>query len=156
MKKNNLKSLGSNDFDPKSDGKTHVNIFSRSKTQLGRLLSNFANTPFTYQGISYKSVEGCLYFHRTENKKLINLHGSAAKKLGSQLEEKRVESRELLKAWLYAKIFANPEIIELLLKNKLPFTHYYVMFGKKIDAGGDLPELWQEISKAIYLIFSKN
>lgn len=143
----------SNDFEPATDGVDHLNIYSKAKTKLGKLMSNFAHTPFTYQGKTYQSVEGALYYHRTEDDRLSTLHGSKAKKLGSSLIQKRIETPAMIKAWIYAKLFANPDIIELLLQNKLPYSHYYVMYGKKIPAGISLPEIWREITDELKHIF---
>lgn len=151
----NLHPQSSNIFEPKNDGKDHVNIYSRGKTNLGKALSNFAHYVFSFEGITYQSIEGALYYYRTGNTKLIKLYGSEAKKIGSKSNEKRIESPELLKAWLYAKIFSNPELIALLLNNRLPFSHYYIMFGRKIDAGIELPDLWREITDDLRYIYKQ-
>lgn len=141
--------LSSNNFEPETDGIDHINIYSKGKTKLGKLLSNFANTPFCYRGTTYQSVEGALYYYRTGDIRLIAMHGNAAKILGRSLTQKRVESPAELRAWLYAKVYANPEIIDLLLNSSMPFSHYYVMYGRKIDADISLAELWQEITNMI-------
>lgn len=131
---------------PANDGLNHINIYSRGKTKLGKLLSNFANTPFCYNGELFQSVEGALYYYRTDDKRLISMHGNAAKKLGRSLKQVKTEPPELLKAWFLAKVYSNPEIIELLSENNLPFAHYYVMYGKVIEANQTLPVIWQAIS----------
>ena len=64
----------SNRFLPDNDGIDHINVFSRCKTKLGRILSNFAYTPFVYEGINYKSVEGALFHYRTGDNRFINLY----------------------------------------------------------------------------------
>lgn len=74
------------------------------------------------------------------------MHGNAAKKLGRSLKQVKTEPPELLKAWLLAKVYSNPEIIELLIKNNLPFAHYFVMYGIVKDSGQTLPGIWQAIS----------
>ena len=145
--------LSSNEFELNNDGIDHVNIYSKGKTTLGKLLSNFAHTPFTYRGITYQSVEAALYYYRTEDVRMIPLFGKKAKELGSKLTLKQTEPPELIKAWLYAKLFANPEIIDLLIRNDLPYSHYYVMFGKKVPAGLTLPEIWKEITNEVKNIF---
>lgn len=143
----NVKHMNSlNDFTPANDGKDHINIFSRGKTKLGRILSNFAHTPFTYEGVTFQSVEGALFYYRTDDTRFINLHGKEAKKLGKELEATRKETPELLREWYNAKIQANPEIIEMLIENNLPFAHYYVIYGKKIDKELISPEIWREIT----------
>lgn len=141
----------SNDFDPANDGKDHINIFSRGKTKLGRILSNFANTPFEYEGASFQSVEGALFYYRTGDARFINLHGNEAKKLGKELEAIRKETPELLREWYNAKILANPEIIDMLLDNDLPFAHYYLMYGKKIDKELTSPEIWKDFTNELQI-----
>ena len=39
-------------------GATPLNVWSRSDEEIGRLLSNFAHTPFSLDGVDYASVEG--------------------------------------------------------------------------------------------------
>lgn len=153
IKKNKKHPPSSNDFEPAEEGITHVNVYSRSKTKLGKLMSNFAHTPFAFRGKTFQSVEAALYHYRTEDDRLISMHGSKAKKLGSSLIQKQIETPSLIKAWIYSKIFANPEIIDLLLQNNLPYSHYYLMFGKIIPAGISLPEIWREITDELKQIF---
>ncbi|HRK00820.1 MAG TPA: hypothetical protein PL089_14515 [Ignavibacteria bacterium] len=143
----------SNDFEPANDGVDHINVYSRGKTKLGKLMSNFAHTPFTYHGKTYQSIEGALYYYRTEDDRLIAMHGSQAKKLGSSLKEKQIETPAMIKSWIYAKLFANPEIIDLLLQNNLPYAHYYIMYGRKIPAGISLPEIWREVTDELNRIY---
>lgn len=145
----------SNDFEPANDGVDHINIYSRGKTKLGKLMSNFAHTPFTFQSKTFQSVEGALYHYRTEDDRLITLHGSKAKKLGSSLKQKQIETPAMIKAWIYAKLFANPEIINLLLQNNLPYSHYYVMYGRKIPAEISLPEIWREVTDELKNLFRR-
>jgi hypothetical protein len=49
------------DIKPSEDGVTHINVYSRGNTELGRLLSNFAHTPFSHPEFGeFASVEcGC-------------------------------------------------------------------------------------------------
>jgi len=52
-------------LDSKMDGVTHINIYSKGKTKLGRLLTNFAHTPFTHAEYGqFASVEGFWYWIR--------------------------------------------------------------------------------------------
>lgn len=39
-------SVGTMNFKPEMDGIDHINVYSKGKTELGKLLSNFARTPF--------------------------------------------------------------------------------------------------------------
>ena len=46
---------------PRNDGIDHINVYSKGKTELGRMLTNFAYIPFEYKGIKYASVEAWWY-----------------------------------------------------------------------------------------------
>ena len=63
-------------FQPNEDGITHINICSKGKTELGRLLSNFAHTPFWLQGAGrFESVEGYWFWLGTEvDKAKVSVH----------------------------------------------------------------------------------
>jgi predicted NAD-dependent protein-ADP-ribosyltransferase YbiA (DUF1768 family) len=37
---------------------TPLNVYSRSTENIGRLMSNFAHTPFVLDGVEYASIEG--------------------------------------------------------------------------------------------------
>ena len=50
--------MATNDVRPEDDGRTHVNVYSRGRTSLGRDLSNFAHLPFELDGLAFASVEG--------------------------------------------------------------------------------------------------
>lgn len=129
-------------FKPEDDGETHYNIYSKGKTEYGRLLSNFAHTPFTCEDGYFASVEAYWYYLLTNNPKkenLRSLHGFAAKKLGRELtmnldwDEEDWFKTKIFNA-LRAKVDQNPSLKYLLATVKwLPFTHYYVYNGKVIE-----------------------
>lgn len=48
-------------FEPKNDGIDHINVYSGGATELGRLLTNFAHTPFENEYGKFESVEGFWY-----------------------------------------------------------------------------------------------
>ena len=56
-----------NDFKPENDGIDHINVFSKSRSKLGRMLSNFAHTPFTLDGVKFESVESWWYWMKMNN-----------------------------------------------------------------------------------------
>jgi hypothetical protein len=69
--------------DPKQDSVSHINIYSKAATQLGRMLSNFYHAAFEYGKYGYfESVEGFWYYYFTGQKHehLRTLYGIAAKK----------------------------------------------------------------------------
>jgi predicted NAD-dependent protein-ADP-ribosyltransferase YbiA (DUF1768 family) len=70
------------------DGITHINIYSKGKTTLGRELSNFANTPIEVTDGYFESIEGYWYWLGSSNKDkelLRNMSGFQAKQYGRNL-----------------------------------------------------------------------
>ena len=141
--------VSSNNYLRENDGIDHINIYSKGKTELGKILSNFAYTPFEYNGIKYNSIEGAIFYYRTGDERFINLYGTEAKKLGKSLKGERKETYEMLKDWCNAKLNQIPIIEEILIQNELPFSHYFVMWGKKIDRDLTCSIIWTEISNDI-------
>lgn len=118
------------------DGITHINIYSKAKTSLGRDLSHFSNIGFVLDDLSFASIEGFWYWLTTGKKHdaLRYLTGYAAKTAGKAcvLEHGRVkiddeEFRRQIKRANVAKISQTPSLLyELAQKPNLPFEHYYV------------------------------
>lgn len=117
---------------PKDDGVTHINIYSKGRTALGRELSNFAHTPFNHPKYGFfASVEAFWYYLGTgcKHQELRQLYGMSAKSVGRLLEQVPIENfeGEIEDAIVY-KIEQHPRILKGILENKLPYTHYLV-FG---------------------------
>lgn len=134
-------------YDPALDGVDHINVFSRGRTELGRVLSNFAHTPFTVQGDgTFASVEGYWYWlqceHADARERLRPLHGYAAKKAGRALrvpDYGRVHDLEFRRSIARAireKIRQTPGLAARLAASTLPFAHYYV-YGEKVVTPAD-------------------
>jgi hypothetical protein len=122
-------------FSVDTDGKDHINIHSVGKTELGRLLSHFAHTPFTHPHFGpFYSMEGFWYFARCGfNEKIGNrlryLSGFRAKQTGKELPYQwYAEFKDDIIAANYQKIIQHENIRELMIKSELPFDHYYT-FG---------------------------
>lgn len=119
-------------FTSDKDGVDHINIHSMGKTELGRLLSHFAHTPFVhpYFGPFY-SMEGFWYFARSgfNESRLRYLSGFRAKQVGKELGYKWYKDfKEDIIAANYQKIIQHDNIRELMIASELPFDHYYT-FG---------------------------
>lgn len=121
--------------DPWLDGATHVNIYSKSRCELGRLLSNFAEVPFDHPVYGkFKSIEGFWYWLTVPNEEsrknqLRLVSGYGAKILGRALRGKDWESTEIFKRSILEALeikAQNEKIKKLLSENTLPFAHYYV------------------------------
>ena len=127
---------------PATDGIDHINVYSCGRTELGRLLSNFAHTPFTVpvHG-TFASVEAYWYWLQcgdtAARERLRLLHGFAAKKAGRELrvpDYARVndlEFRRCIARAIREKIWQTPKLAGMLAASDLPFTHYYV-YGEKV------------------------
>lgn len=123
-------------INPDDDGITHINIYSKGQTELGRLLTNFAAISFTVpEHGMFASVEGYWYWLTCRNDRLRKLTGFMAKKAGRELrgqdwvEDPEFKSRILVA--LQAKVEQNPQLKKFLTESKLPFKHYYV-FGATV------------------------
>lgn len=114
------------------DGETHINIYSRGATEIGRWLSNFSYSPIETEDGNFNSVEGYWYWIQTHNDSLRSLHGFSAKKIGKESEIIVTISQEEFKKKIR-------KAIDLKLKTKpqwvarevnLPLEHYYDYGGK--------------------------
>ena len=129
-------------YNPQEDGVTHINVYSKGKTRLGQLLSNFAHTPFHHPTYGYfASVEAFWYWYsawtRFEVKfdALRATHGFQAKKMGLTLREEQLQLKtplpaaidfeQQVKTALLAKLEENVELRNKLSRNTLPLIHYY-------------------------------
>jgi len=126
---------------PETDGITHINIYSKGKTLLGRMLSNFYYFPFETKDGKFCSVEGLWHWLGIEpckDKEILRvLYGYKAKEIGMKLKKmyKRVFDenfeQKILKAIEY-KIYHNLDMFTDKLKY-LPFEYYYVFGDKVVD-----------------------
>lgn len=130
-------------FLPDDDGITHINVFPRGKTELGRLLAHFSKTPFVHPYLgAFNSMEGFWYYVRAKypDEKLRTLSGPGAKFYGRNLEHRRFnEFKDIINDANYHKIDQNATIKKLLVESELPFDHYYFK-GLGDDAAQHRPE----------------
>lgn len=114
---------------PKYEGIDHINIYSGSKTEIGRLLSNFAYSPFTLDDHGkFDSLEGYWFWLSTgcKHEELRKMWGATAKREGSKLPRVHMDYfDEAIDAAVTAKVYQNPRLMELLKECHLPFEHYY-------------------------------
>ncbi len=138
-------------FRIEDDGITHVNVYSRGKTELGRSLSNFSKIGFTHPKYgTFASMEGFWYYVKTgfQYEGLRNLSGITAKMVGRKLEVVRMDTEEfedIIRSGLTCKVEQNPDLLDMLVANTLPLTHYYVMqYGDYPPVQVESPEhQWQ-------------
>ncbi len=120
---------------PTEDGVTHINVYSRGRTELGRLLSNFAHTPFTHPKFGeFASVEGFWYWLSLgeQYNELRSLYGHKAKMVANDLKAKGAKVCKLrlfqkyVQEAITCKLEQNPHIYKMLKESSLPLLHYYV------------------------------
>lgn len=117
---------------PADDGRTHINVYSKGATLLGRLLSNFAHTPINLprDGV-FASIEGYWYWLPTRDDRLRKLVGFEAKQLGKMLRSKdewaiTPEFKVAIVEALRAKLVQSPGLLDMLRDSDAPLLHYYV------------------------------
>lgn len=125
---------------PEEDGVTHLNVYSKAATRLGRFLSNFAHAPVDLEEGRFASLEGYWYWLKTKQDNLKSLHGYEAKRLGKMyaLSVPQIgldEFQTKFKAALTAKLTQYPGALKELKESTLPLAHYYVFSGVAKDAG---------------------
>lgn len=123
---------------PEEDGITHINVYSKGKTKLGRQLSNFSYSQFTHpEDGEFCSIEGYWYWLSSGDNKLRKLYGYQAKKYGRKVGgldwpvKNEDEFRRKIRLAIKAKFNRNSGMREEFLKNVLPLKHYYV-YGDKV------------------------
>lgn len=124
-----------------------INIYSKGKTELGRLLSNFANTPVDLPEGRFASIEGYWYWLSCHDDRLKSLYGFQAKELGRTLPKSfQIANFEAkIKYAIWRKIESNPQIKQQLICSSLPFAHFYEYGDKQIDAGYKwLIQIWED------------
>lgn len=145
-------------YDPSKDGITHINTYSRGKTLLGRMLSNFYHAPFEHPEFGkFTSVEGFYYWYKTGAKydTLRSLSGYKAKEEGKKYSTIEVDDFcERVLECLVLKITSNTEIYNELKDSTLPFVHYYYYGDNnpkvhKVPSGDWLMEALEDIRKLI-------
>lgn len=131
-------------IDPNEDGKTHINVYSKGKTKLGRMLSNFHELPVETIDGEFSSIEGYWYWlgaaRVDEREALRELSGYDAKEIGRLLqdEDEKIDEdlfRSKIKRAIWGKIVQDP-IIDSFISSDLPFEHYYVYGGQPQQGPG--------------------
>jgi hypothetical protein len=116
-------------YTPDKDGIDHINLYSKSRTVLGRQLSNFAHSPFKHPEYGeFASVEAFYYWLSTgkSHDHLRSLYGIHAKTAGQELEKVICTNfeNEIVQA-IRLKIKQNPMLAQVLAESTLPLAHYY-------------------------------
>lgn len=116
------------------DGKTHINIYSRGKTDLGRFLSNFTKHRIDTEDGKFDSIEGYWYWLGCKDEKLRTLSGWEAKQYGRKVRAADWNNSEDFKRKICGAIenkIRNSKYLNRFTNNDLPLEHYYV-YGDKV------------------------
>lgn len=111
------------------DGVTHINIYTKGHTALGRALTNPANIPFNHPKYGkFATIES--YWHWTKTGRmhdgLRSLSGLDSKKEAKKYEHKEIRGfRELIEEAIEIKVKDSPTLLTKLKESTLPFRHYY-------------------------------
>lgn len=116
--------------DPLLDGEDHLNVWTKAKTRLGRLLTNPADVPVTHPTYGrFRTMEGLHFYLKTGmiHEDLRSMNGYEARRFGGTLKTVwNPNFTEEIKIGIKCKIDQHPELKELMEESILPFEHYYV------------------------------
>jgi hypothetical protein len=121
------------------DGIKFINIWFKGKTQVGRMLSHFYESPFIHPYFGpFNSMEG--FWHYIQNVErddaLRSMSGMTAKNHGKKLSWHYVDNfHEIINTANFYKIEQNAELKKLVIESELPFTYYY-LYEPTADAKG--------------------
>lgn len=115
------------------DGVKYINVYSKGITQLGRYLSNLSDLALRHPTLGeFASMEGYWYYIKTgkQFEELKPMSGYMAKTYGKKLPYvENPNFKQELYEGLYFKVTQNNYLLELIMKNDLPYVHYYIYYG---------------------------
>ena len=131
-----------------------LNVYSRSDEEIGRLMSNFANTPFILDGVTYASIEGFYvslkFLEEDKRARMAALYGPVVKNMGKKSKLVttcyRGESFDLgsemhhalIKRAIRAKLDAHFEIASVFVATRpRPIVHHT---GRPSRPGAEFPD----------------
>lgn len=129
-------------YRPENDGIDHINAYSKARTKVGRMLTNYAHTPFSHRTFGhFESMEG-FWFWLASGRQYNNLrrvHGFKAHELGRVClqgidYEKVVDDRfrRWVKEATEAKFRQNTVLLQMLVDTgDLPIVHYYYDYKER-------------------------
>lgn len=124
---------------PEEDGVTHINIYSKAQTELGKFLTNFSYSPIDTEDGYFASIEAYWYWLGTthpEKDKLRKLSGFKAKQIGRDLKALDWQDSPEFKRKICTAIsikLLNSSFLHEFTNSKLIFCHYYNYGGKVVE-----------------------
>lgn len=123
---------------PNEDGITHINIYSKAQTPLGRGLSNWDICNIETSMGKFKTIEGLIFFMGSFDGRFRDMTGFDAKYNGNKLDRSIRIPEEIFKEKIieamWAKLYRSKPLLNLLKESTLPLVHYYNYSGKMIFA----------------------
>ena len=113
------------------DGKSHINIDLRGRTELGQWLNYLAESPFEHPALGrFHSMEAfCAYIRNpnpvSSDRWLAGLPARRANQRISKAERHIPNYGDILLEANFHKINQNPEMRAAFIKSTLPFRYYY-------------------------------
>lgn len=124
---------------PEYEGKSHINMYSKSKTFLGQFLSNFQHFPGYAKAVNahYNHIEGLWQYMKTGDQSLCYMDAREAKNRANKLPNNYVVSPKefyaVIRLAVFHKLVSDPTAYDKIKKLDLPVVHYYVMPGRGIS-----------------------
>lgn len=126
------------------DGISHINIYSRGKTKLGKQLTNMYHFKFIYDNVEFISVEQAWHFYKFCKypelaNKILKLDSSfkcldfAKANKQNDIDTQSVMFKELMKDVIRTRLECDEPLMNLLRNSWLPFEHYYAYSSKIHD-----------------------
>lgn len=115
------------------DGVTHINLYTRGRTLLGRMASNLSDCHIEHPRYGrFRTLEGLWYYLKTgkQHEYFRDLNGFECRKKGKDLKMKWDQDFQRdFKVGIICKLLAHDDLRKLLIESELPLTHYYC-YGK--------------------------
>jgi hypothetical protein len=143
-------------FDPREEGITHINIYSKSNSTIGRVLSNWIPCTIETSIGEFRSIEGLIYYLGSFVEQLRGMVGYDAKKFGEKCDRgirlpEDIFRRIIIEGMESKLEHINRNILKEFINSDLPLTHYYCYDGKVVE----IPkwqwqvEEWEKIRKRL-------
>ena len=154
-------------YKPERECIDHLNVYSKSKSPLGRLLTNFAKANIITPDGEFSSVEAYWYWlsipdSNPNREKIRTMSGFRAKSFGRELRKSSKEFRneplfeqKIRLAIRYKLCHADKNII-MRKEGHLPLAHYYIVGDKVKDVSPKFAWLRQVWAEELAYARSKN
>lgn len=121
---------------------THINIDSRAKTDMGKMLTHLYESKFVHPEFGpFQSMEGFWAYVRNNGSgnQFRTMHGMTARRASQKVKSRKIDFfYEIILEANFEKITQNTEgLADMLKESTLPFDHYYVFGPRGAELGAD-------------------